>query len=363
MMSGLCRSRGIVPDFSFAFLRGVPDKLCARERAYTKIHNDGWRIGLQGRLGLCYNGGMFRKILCVAMALAALVPAWAAEWMTDLEAAKAKAAAENKAVLVDFTGSDWCGWCIRLRKQVLDTPAFEQYARDKFVLLEVDVPQNPAFDKTLRERNEALCKQYDVQGFPTIMVLTPQGDVVGGFGGFKPSVEAAAKPLDAALDTAALLRKAETQQGAEKLATLAEAYKSIPEDMQKRAGALLQRIAALDPQDSTGIIRKQRVRQQMQLTLAAVRRAQSPQEAMAAIDSALATAEPENKVGLLQVKFQVMLMSAQSADDVKAAAVVGRQAMELDPEMTPEARQKFEDSFADPEAVFNRMQQMRARKK
>ena len=363
MMSGLCRSRGIVPDFSFAFLRGVPDKLCARERACTKIHNDGWRIGLQGRLGLCYNGGMFRKIICVAMALAALVPAWAAEWMTDLEAAKAKAAAENKAVLVDFTGSDWCGWCIRLRKQVLDTPAFEQYARDKFVLLEVDVPQNPAFDKTLRERNEALCKQYDVQGFPTIMVLTPQGDVVGGFGGFKPSVEAAAKPLDAALDTAALLRKAETQQGAEKLATLAEAYKSMPEDMQQRAGALLQRIAALDPQDSTGIIRKQRVRQQMQLTLAAVRRAQSPQEAMAAIDSALATAEPENKVGLLQVKFQVMLMSAQSADDVKAAAVVGRQAMELDPEMTPEARQKFEDSFADPEAVFNRMQQMRARKK
>ena len=89
---------------------------------------------------------MFKKPLCVAMLLAVLAPAWAAEWMTDLEAAKAKAAAENKAVLVDFTGSDWCGWCIRLRKQVLDTPAFEAYARDKFVLMEVDVPQNPKFD-------------------------------------------------------------------------------------------------------------------------------------------------------------------------------------------------------------------------
>ena len=110
------------------------------------------------------------------MALVALAPAWAAEWMTDLEAAKAKAAAENKAVLVDFIGSDWCGWCIRLRKQVLDTPAFEQYAKDKFVFMEVDVPRNPKFDKELRARNEKLCDQYGVDGFPTILVLTPQAE-------------------------------------------------------------------------------------------------------------------------------------------------------------------------------------------
>ena len=58
------------------------------------------------------------------MPLAMVAPSFAAEWLTELPAAQAKAAAENKAILVDFTGSDWCGWCIRLRKNVFDTPEF-----------------------------------------------------------------------------------------------------------------------------------------------------------------------------------------------------------------------------------------------
>ena len=69
------------------------------------------------------------------MLLAALVPALAAEWMTDLEAAKAKAAAENKAVLIDFTGSDWCGFCVRLRKDVLSKGEFKKFASKNLILL------------------------------------------------------------------------------------------------------------------------------------------------------------------------------------------------------------------------------------
>lgn len=292
--------------------------------------------------------------------LAALAPAWAAEWMTDLEAAKAKAAAENKAVLIDFTGSDWCGWCIRLRKQVLDTPAFETYAKDKFVLMEVDVPQNPKFDPELRKRNEQLCEQFAVDGFPTIMVITPQGEVVGGFSGFKPTVQATAQTLDAALATAALLKKAESQQGPEQLATLVQAYKSIPENLQPQAAALLQRIVNLDPQDTTGLGRLQRVQAQRKALAAAMPSAQTPAEAIAIVDKALATAEPENKPGMLQLKFQILLTAAQSVDDVKAAAAVGREAMQLDPNVTPAARQKFEAAFSQPEAVLQRIQRMRS---
>lgn len=291
--------------------------------------------------------------------LAALVPAWAAEWMTDLEAAKAKAAAENKAVLIDFTGSDWCSWCIRLRKQVLDTPAFETYAKDKFVLMEVDVPQNPKFDPALRKRNEQLCEQFAVEGFPTIMVITPQGEVVGGFSGFKPTVDATAKTLDAALATADLLKKAETQQGTEHLATLAQAYKSIPEELQPQAAGLLQRIVSLDPQDTTGLGRLQRVQTQREALAAALPAAKTPAEALAIVDKALATAEPENKPGMLQLKFQILLTSAWSVDDVKTAAAVGREAMQLDPNVTPAARQKFETAFSKPEEVLQRVQRMR----
>lgn len=297
------------------------------------------------------------------MALVALAPAWAAEWMTDLEAAKAKAAAENKAVLVDFTGSDWCGWCIRLRKQVLDTPAFEQYAKDKFVLMEVDVPQNPKFDKELRARNEKLCDQYGVDGFPTILVLTPQGDAVGGFNGYKPSVAEAAASLDEALGVAALLKKADSQQGAEQLAMLVQAYKAIPSELRAGATGLSARIVALDPQDTSGLRHQQAVedqRAEFQRTLAAVA---FKADAIAKIDKALETAYPENKPGMMQVKFQILLMSAQNVEDVKAAAAAGRAAMEIDPAVTPADKQKFEASFADPEAVLKRMQQLRKRKK
>ncbi len=98
------------------------------------------------------------KYLCLAVAAALLAPAFAAEWMTDFDAAKARAAAEGKPLLVDFTGSDWCSWCIRLKKEVFDKPAFAEYARDKFVLVEVDVPDNPKFDREQLERNRALCE-------------------------------------------------------------------------------------------------------------------------------------------------------------------------------------------------------------
>ena len=302
---------------------------------------------------------MFKKTLCAAMLLAALAPAWAAEWMTDLEAAKAKAAAENKAVLVDFTGSDWCGWCIRLRQQVLDTPAFEAYAKDKFVLMEVDMPQNPKFDQELLKRNQQLCNQFGVNGFPTILVVTPKGDVVGGFSGYVPNTAAAAKPLDAALATAALLNKAETQQGAEQLATLAQAYKSIPEELQNNAAALRRRIIDLDPQDTTGMARLQRVQDQREALQTALADVADPKAALSVIDAALATAEPENKAGMLQLKFQVMFMSAQTVDDIKAAGAVMRQAIEADPKANPQAIKRVDALLANPEDTLQRLQHMR----
>lgn len=305
---------------------------------------------------------MFKKTLCAAMLLAALAPAWAAEWMTDFEAAKAKAAAENKAVLVDFTGSDWCGWCIRLRKQVLDTPAFEAYAKDKFVLLEVDLPQNPKFDPAQLQRNQQLCDQYGVTGFPTVLVLTPKGDVVGGFSGAVANTTAAAKPLDAALSVAALLKKADSQQGAEQLATLTQAYKSIPEDLQENAAALRQRIIALDPQDTTGMARMQRVQDQRLALQETLYNATTPAEALAAVDAALATAEPENKTGMLQVKFQILFMSAETVEDIKAAAEVMREGIKLDPQAGPEATKRLNALLADPEAALKRVKTLRTQR-
>ncbi|MBQ8900327.1 MAG: thioredoxin family protein, partial [Akkermansia sp.] len=147
------------------------------------------------------------------LGLAAIVaPAMAADWMTDLEAAKAQAAQQGKDILVNFTGSDWCGYCIRMRKEVLEQPEFDTYAADKFVLLEIDIPRSPLPPEE-RERRMNLCRQYDVTGFPTFLVLNASGDVLGGFTGGRPDVNTTAAVLEPARERGRQLAAARTLHG------------------------------------------------------------------------------------------------------------------------------------------------------
>lgn len=100
-------------------------------------------------------------------------------WMTDFEAAKTKAVAENKPLLLDFTGSDWCGWCIKLDKEVFSQEEFKAYANESLVLVELDFPRDASkLPAGVAEQNEALAKKYGIRGFPTILVLTPEGKLV-----------------------------------------------------------------------------------------------------------------------------------------------------------------------------------------
>jgi len=84
-----------------------------------------------------------KKIAIGLFACWSLLRAGAAEldWLTDLQKAQAKAKTENKLVMMDFTGSDWCGWCIKLNKEVFSKPEFADYARKNLVLVEVDFPR------------------------------------------------------------------------------------------------------------------------------------------------------------------------------------------------------------------------------
>ena len=101
------------------------------------------------------------------------------EWMTDLSKAQAKAKAENKLVLLDFTGSDWCGWCIKLNKDVFSKPEFAEYAKKNLVLVEVDFPRGKKLSAEQKKANDALQKKYKIQGYPTIIVLNKEGTQVG----------------------------------------------------------------------------------------------------------------------------------------------------------------------------------------
>ena len=100
-------------------------------------------------------------------------------WLTDLPKAEAQAKTENKIVLMDFTGSDWCGWCIKFRKEVLDTPEFQAYAEKNVVLVELDYPHKKDQSDDLKKANNALKDQYKIEGFPTLIVLDKDGKEIG----------------------------------------------------------------------------------------------------------------------------------------------------------------------------------------
>jgi thioredoxin-related protein len=109
------------------------------------------------------------------------------EWQTDYDKALATAKAENKRVLLDFTGSDWCGPCISLKKKVFTQPEFADYAAKNFVLVEVDYPNKKVLSDAEKQQNERLKKQYGIEdkGFPTIIVLGSDGKVLGEFSGYR----------------------------------------------------------------------------------------------------------------------------------------------------------------------------------
>ena len=104
------------------------------------------------------------------------------EWLTDLPKAQAKAKAENKLVMLDFTGSDWCGWCIKLNKDVFSKEKFSEYAKKNLVLVEVDFPRQKKLTEEQKKANAALQKKYQIQGYPTIIVLNKEGAKVGELG-------------------------------------------------------------------------------------------------------------------------------------------------------------------------------------
>jgi thioredoxin-related protein len=105
-------------------------------------------------------------------------------WIADFDQAAQIAKKEGKDLLVDFTGSDWCGWCIKLHKEVFDFDSFLDAAEKSYVLVALDYPHDEAVKKKVPNptRNAELAKKYKIGGFPTILLMTADGDVFGRTG-------------------------------------------------------------------------------------------------------------------------------------------------------------------------------------
>ena len=125
-----------------------------------------------------------------ALSLAPMLRASDGTWQTDPEKAIASAKGTKRLVLMDFTGSDWCSWCMKLNKEVFSQPEFQQFAQDNLVLVELDFPRGKPQSADEKARNEALAKKFRVQGFPTIVVLNSEGKQVGELGYMKGGPQA-----------------------------------------------------------------------------------------------------------------------------------------------------------------------------
>jgi thioredoxin-related protein len=114
----------------------------------------------------------------VLLTFVSLGPGLHAAWLTDLGSAKLRMAAENKPMLMLFTGSDWCPACKNLKRDVLSSPEFGVYADANLVLLELDFPRYHVLPATQKQANAELSKAYNIRYYPTMILVDPRGQEV-----------------------------------------------------------------------------------------------------------------------------------------------------------------------------------------
>ena len=120
-------------------------------------------------------------------------------WTEDYKKACLDAKTGGKLVLLAFSGSDWCGWCVKMDRDIYSQKKFVSKAKHKFVLVMIDNPKNKSIlSKLAKSQNRELCETFKVCGFPTSIVVRPDGTEVTRFVGYKgEGVQAFLKELDA----------------------------------------------------------------------------------------------------------------------------------------------------------------------
>jgi len=198
-----------------------------------------------------------------ALALITSLHAGGEGWTSDFTAAKAQASKEGKDLLIDFTGSDWCGWCIKLNKEVFVHDAFKEGVKDKFVLVELDFPRDKTkIDAATLEQNKELGKTYGVRGYPTILLTDNQGRPYAKTGYRRGGPEAYVTHLDE-LQATRIKRDegfaaAAKVEGVEKAKALVAALQAlnIPESqVGEFYGEVIEQIKAADPEDAAGYLK------------------------------------------------------------------------------------------------------------
>ena len=123
-----------------------------------------------------------RNTLILTVMLFTAFSVSAATWSTNFEEAKAESVKSKKPMLVLFTGSDWCGYCIKLEKEVFSKSEFEKWAKDNVILVKLDFPRRTKQSDELKKQNRTLAGKFAIRGYPTVLFMGGDEKVVGKSG-------------------------------------------------------------------------------------------------------------------------------------------------------------------------------------
>ncbi len=111
-------------------------------------------------------------------------------WYSEYGMARSAGREERKPLLINFTGSDWCGWCKKLDAEVFSTEEFKAYAEDNLILLKLDFPRHTPQQPSVMENNKRLAQHFGVNAFPTVILLNYSGQQKGRLGYIRGGPEA-----------------------------------------------------------------------------------------------------------------------------------------------------------------------------
>lgn len=281
-----------------------------------------------------------RTLLAPIAALGLCLPAVAGGdgWETDLAAAKAKAKKEGKDLLLNFTGSDWCIWCHRLRDEVFAKDHFRKEATKNFVLVELDFPRTKKLPPETVEQNRKLQKQFEIEGFPTIVLTDAEGRAYArtGYrpGGAEKYVEHLLELRDKRLERDRLLARAEKAEGAERAKLLHAALEVVDSaDALYGYEEVIAEIEKLDADGKLGLARKWKARSMIKTGMKAVREAMMRGDSEGALAEIGKLLELDGLEGSRKQEVLVFKTMVLGRDGDRAGAVEAlRQAIEAAPE-------------------------------
>ena len=217
--------------------------------------------------------------MLAAAALVAFAPQLRASdgWVDDFEAAKAQAEKEGKDLLLDFTGSDWCGWCIKLHKEVFDHEAFKKDAPKNFILVELDFPRGKKLADKTKAQNDKLAADMGIQGYPTVCLTDSKGRLYArtGYqpGGPEKYLAHLAELRKTRTQRDELFAKADKASGAEKANLLDEALTQLEKaEVNSGYDDVIEQIVTADADNKGGFKSKYETRKKLD---GAVKKAES----------------------------------------------------------------------------------------